>query len=107
MSRTATMMGSASVRTSQSGLTSTKRTIWSWPIGPFLEAYLRVNDRSEPSVKQAREWLAPLLRHMDDDACIGQISEIFEAEPPHRPVGCFAQAWSVAEALRLAVQWGL
>src|SRR5688500_3021141 len=49
-------------------------TIWSWPIGPFLEAYLRVNDRSEPSVKQAREWLAPLLRHLDDDACIGQIS---------------------------------
>ncbi len=34
------------------------------------------------------------------DACIGQISEIFDADAPHRPRGCFAQAWSVAEILR-------
>jgi glycogen debranching enzyme len=37
---------------------------------------------------------------MGDSACIGQISEIFEALEPHRPVGCPAQAWSVAEVLR-------
>jgi glycogen debranching enzyme len=39
--------------------------------------------------------------------CIGQIHEIFEGDEPHRPVGCFAQAWSVAEVLRLAVQLGM
>ena len=29
------------------------------------------------------------------------IAEIFDGDPPHRPVGCFAQAWSVAELLRV------
>jgi glycogen debranching enzyme len=76
--------------------------IWPWPIGAFLDAYLRVNDHSPESIEQARQWLAPLLHHLDHDACIGQISEIFEADEPHRPVGCCAQAWSVAEVLRLA-----
>jgi len=81
--------------------------IWPWPLGGFLEAYLRVNDRSAESIEQAKQWLAPLLYHLDHDACIGQISEIFEADPPHRPVGCCAQAWSVAEVLRLAAELGM
>src|SRR5205823_5705340 len=60
-------------------------TIWAWLIGAFLEAYLRVNDRSEESVAQARRWLSPLIDHLDD-ACIGQVAEIFEACDPHRAV---------------------
>ena len=79
-------------------------TIWGWLIGPFIEAYLKVHDRSAESVDQAKRWLGPLIDHMSDEACIGQISEIFEADEPHRAVGCCAQAWSVAEALRLAVE---
>lgn len=77
-------------------------TIWPWLIGAFLDAWLRVHQRRPDAVAQARTWLTPLLEHMEATGCIGSISEIFEAEPPHRPVGCFAQAWSVAEALRLA-----
>ena len=42
-----------------------------------------------------------------DEACIGQPHEIFEANEPHRPVGCFAQAWIVAEALRIASKIGM
>jgi glycogen debranching enzyme len=42
-----------------------------------------------------------------ETACIGQIWEIHEGDPPHRPVGCPAQAWSVAEVLRLAVDLGM
>jgi predicted glycogen debranching enzyme len=82
-------------------------TIWPWPIGAFLEAYLRVNKRSPESVDQAKRWLEPLIHHLENDACIGSISEIFEADEPHRPDGCPAQAWSVAEALRLAVELGM
>ncbi|MGD1278256.1 MAG: amylo-alpha-1,6-glucosidase [Tepidisphaeraceae bacterium] len=78
-------------------------TVWAWLLGPFLEAYLRVNNRSDAAVDQARRWLAPLLESMEH-GCIGQIAEIFEGNEPHRPCGCFAQAWSVAEALRLAVE---
>jgi predicted glycogen debranching enzyme len=78
-------------------------TIWPWPIGAFLQAYLKVNDHSEAARQQCRHWLQPLVDHMELN-CIGQIAEIFEAEAPHRPVGCCAQAWSVAEVLRLAVE---
>jgi len=38
------------------------------------------------------------------EAGLGHISEIFEGDPPHRPVGCIAQAWSVAEVLRAYVE---
>ena len=81
-------------------------TVWPWPLGAFLEAYLKVNDRSQPAIEQARRWLQPLLDTMSH-SCIGQIGEIFEGDEPHRPVGCFAQAWSVAEALRLAMELGM
>ncbi|MCG3181220.1 MAG: hypothetical protein BIFFINMI_03595 [Phycisphaerae bacterium] len=76
-------------------------TVWAWLIGPFLDAYLAVHDNSLDARRQAGQWLAPLIGHMDD-AGIGQISEIFDGDAPHRPRGCFAQAWSVAEVLRLA-----
>lgn len=74
-------------------------TVWSWLIGPFIDAHLRVyQDR-----KRALELLQPLLRHMQQEAGIGTISEIFDGDEPHRPKGCIAQAWSVAEVLRI---WG-
>jgi len=81
--------------------------IWPWLIGGFLEAYLKVNGRSTQAIEQARQWLRPLVDHMDDLGCIGQVAEIFEADQPHRPVGCPAQAWSVAEVLRMAVELGM
>lgn len=81
--------------------------VWPWLIGAFLEAYITVHDRSDHAMAQAREWLRPLIDGMDHTACIGSISEIYEAEPPHRPVGCCAQAWSVAEVLRLAKILGM
>ena len=81
-------------------------TVWPWLIGPFLDAYLNVNRRSSESLEQARRWLRPLIDQMNEH-CIGQIHEICEGDPPHRPVGCFAQAWSVAEVMRLAVELGM
>jgi glycogen debranching enzyme len=82
-------------------------TIWPWPIGAFLEAYLKVNGHSQSARRQATEWLQPLIDHLESSGCVGSISEIFEAAPPHRPVGCFAQAWSVSEVLRLATMLGM
>jgi predicted glycogen debranching enzyme len=77
-------------------------TVWPWLIGGFLEAYLKVNDHSEDAKRQAAAWLQPLVDHLESSGCVGSISEIFEACPPHRPAGCCAQAWSVSEVLRLA-----
>jgi predicted glycogen debranching enzyme len=76
-------------------------TIWPWLIGAFLDAHLKVNQHSPQAVAEARRWLTPLIDQMERTS-IGQIHEIYEADEPHRPVGCPAQAWSVAEVLRLA-----
>jgi glycogen debranching enzyme len=74
-------------------------TVWAWLIGPFIEAHLLVNEFSQDAKQQAASWLEPLLGHLDS-AGLGQVSEIFDGDPPHAPRGCFAQAWSVAELLR-------
>ena len=79
-------------------------TVWPWLIGPFLDAHLRINGRSPESVARARTWLAPLIDHLSREGNLGSICEVFDADPPHKPGGCFAQAWSVAEVLRLAVE---
>jgi glycogen debranching enzyme len=76
-------------------------TVWPYLIGPFIEAYLKVNRFSDRSRQRAAEWLQPLLRHLTQDACLGSISEILDGDPPHRPGGCPAQAWSVAELIRI------
>lgn len=75
-------------------------TVWAFLMGPFIEAYLKVNDFGKRSKKTALEYIEPLLKHLTDDACLASVSEIFDGEPPHTPRGCIAQAWSVAELLR-------
>ncbi len=71
-------------------------TVWGWLIGHYIEATLKVN----PDLKAARALLQGLEHHLEH-AGVGQISEIFDATEPYRPRGCIAQAWSVAEALRV------
>ena len=75
-------------------------TVWSWLLGPFITAYIKVNGKSEEARRQAQAWLCPLESHLAE-AGLGHISEIFEGDAPHRPCGCIAQAWSVAEILRV------
>jgi len=74
-------------------------TVWPWLLGPFVEAYLKVNDFSDEARAQAGQWLAPFEGHLRE-AGLGYISETFDGDPPHSPTGCIAQAWSVGEILR-------
>src|SRR5262249_21281192 len=76
-------------------------TVWPWLMGPFLSAYMKIH--GEHGRAQAREWLAPFEQHLET-AGLGHISEIADAEPPFTPRGCIAQAWSLAELLRAAVE---
>jgi predicted glycogen debranching enzyme len=78
-------------------------TVWPWLMGPFLTAYLRVHRQSRAARAQVQRWLGGFEERLAD-AGLGQISEIAEGDPPHRPCGCIAQAWSVAELLRVAVE---
>jgi predicted glycogen debranching enzyme len=71
-------------------------TVWAWLIGPFIDSWLKVHP-GDPS--GARKFLEGFPHHLNE-AGIGTISEVFDARAPHRPGGCIAQAWSVAEVLR-------
>lgn len=72
-------------------------TVWAWLIGPFISAFRKVYPHDIDSVG---EMITGFERHLAQ-AGIGQISEIFDGDPPHTPRGCPAQAWSVAELLRV------
>jgi predicted glycogen debranching enzyme len=75
--------------------------VWGWLIGAFVEAYRNTHRQSETDaiVAAIRE---AFQRHLHE-SMVGQVSEIFDGDHPHRPRGCAAQAWSVAELLRLGI----
>lgn len=76
-------------------------TVWPWLIGPFVEAWVRVHGESNDAKREARtRFLMPIMEHLNN-AGLGHIAEIADADPPHTPRGCPFQAWSVGEALRL------
>jgi predicted glycogen debranching enzyme len=71
-------------------------TVWSWLIGPYVDARLKLHADDREG---ARALLVGLVAHLDD-AAVGSVSEVFDAEAPFTPRGCIAQAWGVAELLR-------
>jgi predicted glycogen debranching enzyme len=71
-------------------------TVWGWLIGPFVDAWLK----TFPADRAGAGRLLDGLEHGLSSACLGTLSEIYDAEAPFHPRGCVAQAWSVAEALR-------
>jgi predicted glycogen debranching enzyme len=76
-------------------------TVWPWLIGAYATAFRRVNGDGPRTAKTIRELLAPLCDFVLGDG-FGQLPEIFDGDAPHHPRGCVAQAWSVAELLRVA-----
>jgi predicted glycogen debranching enzyme len=77
-------------------------TVWAWLIGPFVDAWLKAYPQDRPG---ARQFLNGFEKHLSE-ACVGSISEIFDAEAPYTARGCVAQAWSVAEVLRCLEKTG-
>jgi predicted glycogen debranching enzyme len=75
-------------------------TVWSWLMGPFVDAWLAT---WPDDAEGARRVVAPMLSHLDQ-ACVGSVSEIFDAEGAYTPRGCVAQAWGVAEWLRVLIR---
>jgi len=76
-------------------------TVWPWLIGPFVEAWVRVRGSTSEAKAEARaKFLPPIYQHLNE-AGLGHISEICDAELPHTPRGCPFQAWSLGELLRL------
>lgn len=75
-------------------------TIWVFPLGAYYLAYLKVNGYSP----KAKKWVRRELDTMESamrEGCIGQLPEIYDGVNPVSSKGCFAQAWSVGEILRV------
>jgi predicted glycogen debranching enzyme len=75
-------------------------TVWPWLIGHFGEAALRVATDKQAAISDLLKTLNPLLDYSLHSG-LSQVPEIFDGSDPQRPNGCFAQAWSVAELIRL------
>jgi predicted glycogen debranching enzyme len=76
-------------------------TVWPWLLGPFIEAWIRVRGNSNAAKQEANQrFIPPLLAHLNE-AGLGHISEITDAERPYTPRGCPFQAWSLGELLRI------
>jgi len=77
-------------------------TVWSWLLGTYIDALIKV----EGEKSKAKKIVEDFAYHLNE-GCIGSVSEIFDADTPHYPRGCVAQAWGVAEILRVIKEYKL
>ncbi|HRH60064.1 MAG TPA: amylo-alpha-1,6-glucosidase [Chitinophagaceae bacterium] len=77
-------------------------TVWSWLLGPYVDAIMKVKTKKS----KVRKVIEDFAYHLNE-GCIGSVSEIFDADAPHYPRGCTAQAWGVAEVLRVMIDYKL
>ncbi|MBE6959769.1 MAG: glycogen debranching protein [Ruminococcaceae bacterium] len=75
-------------------------TVWPFPLGAYYLAYLKVHDNSPEARATVYRQLEPLQAALRE-GCVGQLPEIYEGLHPGASQGCFAQAWSVGELLRV------
>ncbi len=75
-------------------------TTWVFPMGAYYLAYLKTHGGAKEAgayVRAQLEALEPMLY----EGCAGQLPEIYEGDFPTESKGCFGQAWSVSEMLRV------
>lgn len=75
-------------------------TVWVFPMGAYYLAYLKTRNFSKAAIDKVEEQLE-ILESAMREGCIGQLPEIYDGENPSSSKGCFAQAWSVGEILRV------
>jgi len=75
-------------------------TTWVFPLGAYYLAYLKVHGHTAEAAQAVRDALAPMAATLRE-GCIGQMPEIYNGDAPSFSRGCFAQAWSVGEILRV------
>lgn len=77
-------------------------TAWSWLLGAYIDGLVSIN-----APKSKIKKVISAFRYHLNEGCLGSVSEIFDADAPHHPRGCVAQAWGVAEILRVIKQYDL
>jgi len=76
-------------------------SVWPWLLGFYCEALLRAHGATPEVRERVASLIAGFADHLDTQG-LCHVSEVFDGDPPHRPGGCIAQAWSTAELLRAA-----
>ena len=85
-------------------------TVWGWLLGAYADAIMRAPHFVGSDGLSGEEKLESIIDHLTHhlhEGCVGSISEIFDADPPHYPRGCISQAWSVGEILRILNEYHL
>lgn len=99
-------LGRASANQYDRDITYHQGTVWSWLIGPWIDARMRLlGSEDDENIQFIANQIRPLLNHFWHAGGICSISEIFDGDSPHRACGCIAQAWSVAELLRVITDY--
>ena len=75
-------------------------TAWVFPMGAYYLAWLKTRGNTPEAARTVREQLLA-LDPMLAEGCVGQLPEIYDGGVPAEGKGCFAQAWSVGEMLRV------
>lgn len=79
-------------------------TVWSWLLGPYVDVMMHVG--GDHAHRLSQKVVSNFEYHLEE-SCIGSVSEIFDGDAPHHPRGCIAQAWGVAEVLRVIDEYNL
>ncbi len=74
-------------------------TVWPWLMGPFVAAWFEAYDRDAAARQRGLQWLSALKEYRTSEG-MNQIPEVLDGDPPHRPGGCPAQAWSLAAVIQ-------
>ena len=82
-------------------------TVWPWLIGPFIDAYMTAFGRTEDSMRVCRDLVRGIETESATRGCLGSVAEVYDGDDPRYPRGCPAQAWSVAELIRVRAAYGL
>jgi glycogen debranching enzyme len=75
-------------------------TVWGFPLGGYYLAYLRAERNSSEAIGTVRHQLRGIEAALRE-GCVGQLAEIYDGARPTVSRGCFAQAWSVGEILKV------
>lgn len=73
-------------------------SVWPWLIGPFIAAHLYAYGESDQALSFCRQILSRFEAELAA-CCLGSLSEVYDADSPHRPGGCPAQLWSIAQLI--------
>ena len=86
---------------------------WPWLLGLYYDALINMKEKAKEEEKEELEnkiqkfvdkTKRTFKKEINENGCIGSISELYDSVKPQLPKGAIAQAWSVAEIFRIIME---